>query len=293
MIVKVSIITIFLYACTYSFSVLPQKSESLNEPTPTSTPIQMPVFATMCPPIDTSSNSLENAISRTKESTITISPIIEIDNKSKGVPILYYHTINDNITGIEELFVSPKEFEKQMKFLRENNYNVISFKELGDYDSYDKPVIITFDDGYEDNYYNAYPILKKYNFKATIFLSVDAIDKPLFLKKAQITEMGDLIDFESHTLSHPYLTQLNNKEAAHELSESKKQIEEITGKQVNVLAYPIGDFDRRIIEIASKYYKYAVLNYGGTYYKSENDYEIKRTYVSRYLDVQGFIKKLK
>lgn len=210
----------------------------------------------------------------------------------KYIPILYYHAVNDKMDGIEELYVSPAEFDKQMQYLKENNYNAIGFDELSKVSSLEKPFIITFDDGYEDNYTFAYPVLKKYNFKATIFVCADAIGKPNFLKKNQMEEMKDLISFESHTVTHSKLSLLKEDQIDLELSDSKKIIGELTGKEVSVLAYPYGDYDHRVINIAKKYYRYAVVSGGGFYYEGDDAYEIKRVYVPRELNLKGFIKKI-
>ena len=211
----------------------------------------------------------------------------------KSIPILYYHAVNDHIEGIEELFVSPIELEKQMAFLKRNDYTVITFDQIKDIRNIENPIIITFDDGYEDNYSYAYPVLKKYGFQATIFLCSEFIDKSFYLSTAQIKEMATLINFQGHSISHPYLTRLANEEVDKELGESKKIIESITAKGVNVFAYPIGDYDQRIMDITKKYYKYAVLNGGGIYTEGDGDYEIKRVYIPRNLDIEGFSRKVK
>jgi len=212
---------------------------------------------------------------------------------AKAVPILYYHAVNDDITGLEELFVSPSEFEKQMKYLKDDSYSVITFKQLKDISTIEKPVIITFDDGYEDNYTYAYPILKKYGFKATVFLCCDVVDKPLFLKKNQIEEIKELVNIQSHTVTHRKLSELKSGEIEEELSDSKKILEQLTGTQVDALAYPYGDYDGRVIETAKKYYKYAVISGGGIYHEGDDSYEIKRVYIPRELNLEGFIKKIK
>jgi hypothetical protein len=76
------------------------------------------------------------------------------------VPILYYHSISDQPVGIRELSVATKDFEAQMRYLAKNGYTAIDFAELDHFTSFEKPVIITLDDGYADNYTNAYPVLK-------------------------------------------------------------------------------------------------------------------------------------
>ncbi len=212
--------------------------------------------------------------------------------KEGGVTIIYYHAINDIVSGIEELFVTPAAFESQIQYLKDNGYTAITFDELNNAQNIKNPVIITFDDGYEDNYTNAYPILKKYGFKATIFICSSVIDQPAYLKTPQIQEMSDIISFQSHTLTHPNLNKLKPEELDKELSESKAFLEGLTQKTVNVLAYPTGYYNSKVISIVSKYYKFAVTTERGFYYKGDNSYTIKRIYVPRQLTLQGFAEKI-
>lgn len=215
-----------------------------------------------------------------------------ISKFGKSVPILEYHCVDDNIFGWDELFVSPAEFEKQMSYLKNNDYTVITFNQLSNIKNIKNPVIITFDDGYEDNYTNAYPILKKFNFSATIFLISGAVDSPHFLKRTEISEMKGLISFESHTKSHPHLTKLKDNEIANELTISKKIIEGMINSKVDVLAYPYGDYNRHVMGIAKKYYKYGVYSLGGLYHAGDNPYCIKRVYITRKTNLDSFIKML-
>jgi len=208
------------------------------------------------------------------------------------VPILYYHRINDVVEGIDELHVKPAEFEKQMQYLKDNGYTVITFDDLDKTEHIQKPVIITFDDGYEDNYTYAYPILKKFGFKATVFLVADFVGNSSILNKDEILEMRDLVNFQSHTLSHPELTKLKPEEAEKEISLSKTKLEELTGTKMNAFAYPVGYYNANILEMVKKYYKYAVCNGGGMYTTGESLFEIKRIYIPRDLNIQGFEKKI-
>ncbi|MCX7711058.1 MAG: polysaccharide deacetylase family protein [Clostridia bacterium] len=213
-------------------------------------------------------------------------------NKKATLPVLYYHAVNDKITGMEDLFVSPSEFEKQMEFLKNNKFTVITFDQIHEYKKIKNPIIITFDDGYEDNYTYAYPILKKYGFKASIFLCTDFIDKPLYLKMNQIKEMNDLINMQSHTLSHPNLTDLNDEQTEQELLDSKLKIEQMTDTKVKVLSYPLGDYDERVMKIARKYYKYAVLNGEGMYSETDDDMQIRRFYIPRSMGMNEFKEEI-
>lgn len=214
-------------------------------------------------------------------------------NAKVKVPILYYHRVNDVIEGLEELHVKPAEFEKQMQYLKDNGYTPINFDDIDKTEHIQKPVIITFDDGYEDNYTNAYPILKKFGFKATVFVVANFVDNPSILTKNEMKEMSDLISFQSHTLSHPDLRALKPEEAEKEISESKTKLEAITGKSINAFAYPVGYYNSSVLAQVKKYYKYAVLNGGGMYTTGENLLEMKRLYIPRWMDIQSFDKKIK
>lgn len=213
-------------------------------------------------------------------------------NSSKEVPVLMYHSIEDEPWGLEQLFVRTSEFEKQIRYLSENGYTPLFFEDLKNCELYHKPILITFDDGYSDNYYNAYPILKKYNFKSVIFLIVNSIDLPNFLTREQIKEMSDIISFQSHTLNHYELDKISGETLENECVLSKKKIEEITGKSVIALSYPGGRYKQHTIDAVSKYYEYAVTTQPGFYSKNSNNYQIKRIRIQRSDTLQNFISKL-
>ena len=188
-----------------------------------------------------------------------------------GVPVLNYHQIND--TEKNALTVNTEQFEAQMKYLSENGYTAITPADM--LDAWEngtklpeKPVVITFDDGYLDNYNHAYPILQKYGLKATIFLISDYVSTyPNYLTWANVAEMQEsgLIDFESHTLSHEELTKAPSlEEAQYQLAGSKKALEWNLGKEVRFIAYPCGEYDEDIEELtkAAGYRAAFTVHYG-------------------------------
>lgn len=124
--------------------------------------------------------------------------LIVIFNR-KGIPCIMYHNISDT-KG-----VNNKNFEKQLEIL--SKFNTFKFEELDGLNNRipKDSVLVTFDDGYRDNYVNAFPLLKKYNIKATIFLNTAYIEKdPSYMNWDQVKEMYDsgLVDFQLHTHSH-------------------------------------------------------------------------------------------
>lgn len=190
-----------------------------------------------------------------------------------GIPVLNYHQIND--TEKNALTVNTEQFEAQMKYLADHGYTTITPADMLDAwengaELPEKPVIITFDDGYLDNYNHAFPVLEKYHLKATIFLISDYVGTyPNYLTWSDIQDMDEsgLIDFESHTLSHEELTKAPSlDEAKHQLTGSKDAIEWNmgSGKHVRFIAYPCGEYNDDI-EQATKdagYRAAFTVNYG-------------------------------
>lgn len=201
-----------------------------------------------------------------------IGVVVSLFQSAKGgIPVLNYHQIND--TEKNALTVNTEQFEAQMKYLSENGYTAITPADMLDAwengtQLPEKPVIITFDDGYLDNYNHAFPVLEKYQLKATIFLISDYVNTyPNYLTWSVVQDMqqSGLIDFESHTLSHEELTKAPDlDEAKHQLTGSKQAIEWNLGKQVNFIAYPCGEYNDDI-EQATKdagYRAAFTVNYG-------------------------------
>ena len=152
---------------------------------------------------------------------------------SPGVPVLNYHQVEDKDGNPLTLYCD--QFDQQMAYLAEEGYHTITLDEMMDAAESGaplpaKPVVITLDDGYVDNYEYAYPILKKYGFKATIFLINDFTGVyPNYLTWEQIHEMQDsgLINFESHTMTHANLSELTSRdELRHEIADSHRALRE-------------------------------------------------------------------
>ena len=175
------------------------------------------------------------------------------------VPILIYHSI-DEFTGhgSKELYVTPQNFEKQMIYLRDHGYTLLTFDRWKDLYRVNKPIFITFDDGYKNNLkaFEIFRKLKNEHFKptGTIFVISDFIGRSNRLSISDLKEMADsgMISVQSHTATHTDLTKVQNYEF--ELKKSKEKIQKITGKPVIALAYPYGNFNDKVVAETKKYY---------------------------------------
>jgi len=179
-----------------------------------------------------------------------------------GLRVLCYHKVGVPPPGsrLKELWVSEKKFRSQVKYLLDHGYTTILFSDLlkaqkGEAPLPEKAVLITFDDGYENNYLHAWPILKELGAKGNIFVVHNTIGKvnswhnPAsepwvnMATLAQLKEMQDsgVIEFGSHTMNHPHLSALKPEDAAWEIAESKRQLESLFGREMSAFAYPYGD----------------------------------------------------
>lgn len=221
--------------------------------------------------------------------------------------IIGYHCVKDDANS----FIRPTrvaDFENQMRYLSQM-YNPISLETMAQHihdgtSLPSKAIAVTIDDGYRDNYENAYPILKKYNIPATIFLMTSLISteeipewdkgyytdkKTLMMSWEQVRQMSDNnISFGSHTLTHPFLTRIPRKEAEREIHLSKEIIEQKIGKSVTTFAYPTGDFNSEIKEIVKEAgYTCAVTTVPGKNGMHDDIHALKRNVVQ----IKSFYQK--
>lgn len=211
------------------------------------------------------------------------------------VPVLMYHSISEQAGN--NLCVPPALFDSEMAWLHTNGYTSLSMDELYAHISAhtplpDKVVVITLDDGYFDNYTNAYPILKKYGLKATVFMISSKIDTSNYMVSSQLKEMSQNgIDIEDHTVTHSYLSKMTYSQQLAELRDSKTAIEQITGKPVNYVAYPYGDYNANTLRASQALgYKLGFREDGGTAAVTDPQYEVRRAYVSAKDDLNAFMK---
>ena len=204
------------------------------------------------------------------------------------VPILTYHHVGTPSSGKWRLnTVSEKSFDYQMNFMKRHGFQVISFDDLVEgikkgQEFARNTVVLQFDDGYEDNYTYALPILKKYGFPAMVFLISDKIGTRNFLTWDEVKEM-EKYNFlaGAHTRHHVYLPKASVMEAQDEIAGSKKVIEDHLGHSIDYFAYPSGGFTadiKRIVKDAG--YKAAVTTNRGKDRFNVDLYELKRIHMN-------------
>jgi peptidoglycan/xylan/chitin deacetylase (PgdA/CDA1 family) len=193
--------------------------------------------------------------------------------KSK-IFVLAYHSVAD---CEYKHSVSPRDFERQMAYVKKRFITlsldefiaVVDGKKTIDRDA----VLVTFDDGIEDNYTNAYPILKKYDIPSIIFLTTcfvskihgGGVHKFQFLSWEQMKKLESkgLVKIENHTHSHPLLASLKERELDEELEVSNALIWQNLQKQCCALAYPKGDYNDEVIEKVKEKFILAFTTDGG------------------------------
>ena len=217
-------------------------------------------------------------------------------SRSVRFPILNYHNIDNNGDGIESLYVSPEDFERQMKYLKEEGYTFVTFDDFDRLDEIEKPVMITFDDGYRDNYVNAFPVLQKYNVKATVFIVAKSIDhKPRSMTSEMLWEMSQsgLVSVQSHTYTHGDLMSMSDSDMEKEMKLSRLVIARATGKIPYALAYPRGETSEALVEHVNKTYEFAVLANNRMFDPSGNDvWHINRFGIYKTTTFEQFIDLL-
>ncbi len=185
-----------------------------------------------------------------------------------SIPVLMYHKVPDKpIDTKHRIFVTRSNFEKHLRFFKLRGLTSITFKEYLAFANGDKPLsefprkpfILTFDDGYADNYRNMLPLTQKYGFKGVLFLLGDFSVTANFWDAGEDTETNRIMNFEqkmafvekdweigAHTLTHADLTKLSHDQILHEITESRIQLEQALQTKVISFAYPYGTCDDRV-----------------------------------------------
>jgi peptidoglycan/xylan/chitin deacetylase (PgdA/CDA1 family) len=257
-------------------------------PTPTNTPSPTPTYTPTLTPTSTNTP------------TPYPTPGPGAANREVCVPILTYHHIGYAPSDADELRLglttSPELFEQHLKLFQDNGIVAISLKDLQyalalGWPLPERRVIITMDDGYDDIYQYAFPLLQKYGVHATLFIPTQFIDdgQPGYMTWPQIEEMSRAgNDIEPHTKDHVDLRHRSRDYLIYEILGSKQTIEAHTGQVARFFAYPAGAYDDNAIAMLKEMnFWSAVSTDSGVKQSLDNIYTLKRLRVSNSIDVES------
>ena len=223
-----------------------------------------------------------------------------------------YHNIGIPPKGIKfrGLYVLPLMFRFQMWYLKIAGFKVVPLRDIVDFikgrNSHEKLVAITFDDGYQDFYDKAYPVIRKYHYPATVFIVSGFVGKENLWDYKELNVRKKLLDWNQilelkqngvdpggHSKTHPYLSQLSIEELQTEILDSKTTMEEKLKCPVDYFCYPYGDYNEKVVEVVTQAkYQGAVTVQRGFVLQGDNPFEIKRVLIKFNTHPLLFILKL-
>ena len=234
-----------------------------------------------------------------------IGPAVQLQRTfSITAPVLMYHYVRINPDPADKigigLSVPPAEFERQMRYLVDNGYQVVGLEDIvaslrNGSALPPRAVALTFDDGYMDFRQAAYPVLKRYGLKATSFVITDFVGRNGYLTWDAIKEMaaGGLVTFGSHTLSHPDLSTLPPALAERQIRESKRVLEDRLGSRVTLFSYPAGRYNDTVVRLVEEAgYLAAVTTRYGNLHNANEIYLLKRIRIDGRDSLGTFASKL-
>jgi len=240
--------------------------------------------------------------------------ILQEYRKDRVPAVLYHHFVSKQKIDEGEVsncdpvyFCYDTAFDEQLNYLHQEGYTTISLNEFlafqdGQKTLPAKPIILTFDDGFMSNYLYAFPILKKYGMKATIFATVEqdsrnfkkyaAVDVPL--TRDQMIEMSEYgISIESHSMTHRYLSDLEPEVVRWELEESRRLLENLLRRPVRFIAIPSGAYSRavkRAVKEAGYYAAFCMSK--GTNNRKSDRHALRRLVIGRDFSLEDFRRVL-
>jgi peptidoglycan/xylan/chitin deacetylase (PgdA/CDA1 family) len=226
---------------------------------------------------------------------------------SVAVPILLYHHLADAPSGSESEIaaytVSPKSFNSQMEWLHKHGYHAVTPQKVsealrGGKPLPAKPVLISFDDGWIDQYALGFPILQRHGLTATFFVYPSGIglekSDGVYMTWPQLQNLiRQGMDIQSHSISHPDLTTLSPQEARREILESKAILESHLNRPVIAFAYPFGKYNDSVVGIVKAAgYRCALGTVAGTTQAPADLYSLKRIQIAYGDTLDDFVRKV-
>jgi peptidoglycan/xylan/chitin deacetylase (PgdA/CDA1 family) len=212
--------------------------------------------------------------------------------------VLLYHNVSESTP--KSTSISPNLFDKHLKYLYENEYNVISLKDMIEgiklMSLPNKCVSLTADDANESIYSNALPILLKYNMPLAVFVATEAIDLkyPAMMSWEQMKSMQDNnIYFYNHSVSHPYLINMNEIEIKQQVNQAQLRLEQELGVRDKFFAYPYGEQSVEIIELLEELQYVSFGQQSGAISYNNDMLNLPRFPMSfQFADMKSFVTKI-
>jgi peptidoglycan/xylan/chitin deacetylase (PgdA/CDA1 family) len=231
-----------------------------------------------------------------------------------GLPILLYHKVGDYPPGaaMRAQYVPPARFRAQMSLLSHSGYRTVGLDDVlrylrGERLGVERPIAITFDDGYDCLYYHAFPTLREFGFEAVVFMVAGRIGgtndwetppaktpEPMLTRHHAAAMSRAGVEFGSHGMTHPAMTRLTGDELRRELTDSKRVLEQVTGREVRAVAYPFGDYDDRVRAAAADAgYAIGFTTRRGVNHVRADPLTLRRINIRRYTYAPLFARKLR
>lgn len=192
-----------------------------------------------------------------------------------NVPVFMYHDVRSGNPEADQ-FVSPESMEEQLAYIVENGYTPIWFEDLWNVENIEKPIILTFDDGWIDLYDNLLPLIKKYNVKVTFCIITSSFTTHTHWNQLSIEQLHEFVDtglvkIESHTVDHDYLYELTDEEQDYQFIQSRLDITREFGEQPIMMCYPSGTNNGHSLDLTREYYRFGVIMQGMESYNTSDD----------------------
>jgi len=213
----------------------------------------------------------------------------------EGIPILMFHSIS-TIPG-NSLGVPVKQFTEEIEWLHQQNYHSLTLEEF--YQALvnkaplpEKPILLTFDDGYSDNYTAAWPILRENGFRATFFITTNSVG-PGMMNWDQLNDLArQQNSLGSHTVHHYDLATLSTQQQKDELSLSKKELDSHLPINVEALCYPSGRYNKTSLELMPTLgYRLGFTTKTGKVHLGDDLLTLKRLRISGEMSLTSFQKQ--
>lgn len=211
------------------------------------------------------------------------------------IPIYMYHWIKDDTGDYPwpENMVKIGALKEQVEYLVNHDFDFIWITDLEKIYQYEKPVALTFDDGWHDVYLHMFPLAKEHQIKFSMYIIKDMVGEPGYCTEEQLKEMAEsgFVDIQCHTVTHPYLAELSYDRQKSELFDSKEYLKNTYGVDSTVICYPYGSRNENTVLLAKEAgYQYGLDMDGGVYQTNihTDPLKIPRIYAKRSMTLETF-----